>query len=290
MDFKNPKSVFPPADWQALRISVDRCYEGIPVGKSGTFSGTVATLCEMRSGHLDMQRDGLAIRTNARSRPWVINIPGKRTQHFSDKARILSVHLSLSNPENGAEWNGLPMVLVYPDSAAKQALQKLQQTVQEIGLSTQELEMRGHPLSLPDALALQIAGTKLFAHILRLVHPHGMRFEVPTISDQRVYDSHLLLAAMPVQIEFSRKKLAMKQGLTAGQLDRLWRKELGLTPQQYRDRQRFTFACEQLRRPAIPIKAIAADLGFRHLSQFSNWFRTRHNESPRSFRNRPNVS
>ncbi len=285
-----PATVYPPGDWQALHVGVERCYAGAPVGKSGTFPGTVVTLCAMRKGTVSMSRDGLSVQVESRSKPWLINIPGERTQQFSDDAQIVSVHLSLSNPGNGAEWRGKPMVVAQPDAPARQALDKLQQAALAAGLSPQQLEVRGLPLPLPAALALQAAGSELFGHLLRLTHPLGLRFEIPPIDDPRVRQSHLRLATLPMQTPFSRTVLASEQGLTAGQLDRLWRQELGLTPQQYRDRQRLAFACEQLRLPGASIKAVAADLGFRHLSQFSNWFRARHHESPRDFRNRPHAS
>jgi len=127
-------------------------------------------------------------------------------------------------------------------------------------------------------------------HALILAGQHGMRYEVPAIQDLRVRSSHRQLAAMDIRDPLSRQALAAQEGLTAGQLDRLWRAELGLTTTQYHDCQRLTYACGQLRRHDIPIKVIAAELGFRHLSQFSNWFHSRHGESPRSFRKRPGTS
>ncbi|QYY37230.1 helix-turn-helix transcriptional regulator [Ruficoccus sp. ZRK36] len=281
------ESPFPPADWQALQLTVDRCYEGIPCGLSGTYPGTVFTLCQLQRGSLEMSHDDIAIHTDATERPWILNIPGERTQHFSDDPDIISVHLCLSNPCNGAEWRGKPLVVAIPDEPARQALHQLQRAVTAAGIPPRQLDIRGLPMELPAALCVHAAASSLFAHLLRLALPLGMRYEVPPIRDPRVRDSHLCVATMAMQARFSREQLASEQGLTPGQLDRLWRQELGLTPQQYRDNRRFAYACEQLRRRAVSVKEIAADLGFRHLSQFSNWFRARHNESPRSYRNRP---
>lgn len=281
---------FPPADWQGLQLGLDRCYEGPPVGRSGVYTGTVVTLCELRRGSLEMHREGVAIQAEATERPWIMSIPGERRQHFSDDSAIVSVHLSLKNPGNGAEWRGRPVVMAVPDEYARQSLHTLQRAAIAAGFSPQQLEVYGLELALPEALELQAACAVLFAHMLRLARPLGMSFEVPPIGDDRVRESHLRLAAMDIQASFSRETLAAEQGLTAGQLDRLWRQELGVTPFQYRDRQRLTYACEQLRRPSVAIKSIAADLGFRHLSQFSNWFHARQQESPRDFRNRPGFS
>jgi AraC family transcriptional regulator of arabinose operon len=145
-------------------------------------------------------------------------------------------------------------------------------------------------LSIEAYLELQTRTLEVFKGVVQLAGKHGMRYLVPSIHDPRVHASHRYLAGLDIRQEVSRQELAAKEGLTAGQLDRLWRAELSITPHQYRDRQRLTYACEQLRQHETPIKVIAADLGFRHLSQFSNWFSNRHRESPRSYRKRPGTS
>jgi AraC-like DNA-binding protein len=238
-----------------------------------------------------MQKDGDAINSSAKDRQWILSSPGTRTQHFSDDAQIISIHMMLSNPGNGAEWTGPATLQVTPDEKAEQALNRLLQcpSIQNLN-SEQRLDLRSLKLPLLEYLELQSYGSQLFYQALRIAANKGMRYEVPNIQDPRVQASHRTLAGLDVRQRFSRQELAAKEGLTAGQLDRLWRAELGMTTNQYRDTQRLTYACQKLRQHDIPIKVIAAELGFRHLSQFSNWFTSRHKESPRSFRKRPGTS
>jgi AraC-like DNA-binding protein len=279
------------ADWQALHPRLERCFEGPPEGKSGNFPGTVFTLCKLLQGSVGIEKSGYRIHSKSADQAWILSSPGTRMQHFSDDAIIISIHIALGNPGNGAEWTGPAVICVAPDKEAEAALAALCDAAAIKNLTIeQRLNLRSRALPLLDNLRIQSKCIELFHHALRLAEAHQMQFEVPSIHDPRVQSSHRKLAGMEMWQEYSRQDLAAKEGLTAGQLDRLWRVELGLTPSQYRDRQRLIYACEQLRQHDIPIKVIAADLGFRHLSQFSNWFYTRHSESPRSFRKRPGSS
>lgn len=281
-------NAFPCADWQGLLLRAERCYQGPPAGRSGTFPGTVLTLCQLLRGEVAMRHAGSSIHAAAGGAPeWIVNIPGKRTQHFSEDAQIISVHLSIGGNGNGAQWLGKPLTVVPTDAPARTALRQLQKAVAAAGFSVQQLELNARSLPLPEALAVQAASTLLFQHLLRLLRPQGMRFEVPAIDEPRVRETYQALSEADYQQPFSRDKLAAAQGISAGQLDRLWREQLGTTPFQYRERLRLSYACQQLRRRDIPIKVIAANLGFRHLSQFSNWFTAQHNESPSHFRGRP---
>ncbi|WPJ96852.1 helix-turn-helix transcriptional regulator [Coraliomargarita algicola] len=280
-----------PANWHALHPSLERCYIGPPQGKSGTFPGTVFTLCKLLAGAATMSKDGHQIETDSQTETWILCSPGTRTQHFSDDAKIISIHISLGNPQNGAEWTGAPLICVPTEAAAEATLARLVhcQPLQACS-PRQRLDLQSLELPITAHLELQQHSLELFNWALQLASRHGMHYQVPRIQDPRVQNSHQTLASLSIRQSFSRQELAAQEGLTAGQLDRLWRVELDITPNQYRDRQRLTYACEQLRRKEIPIKVIAAELGFRHLSQFSNWFNSRHGESPRSFRKRPGTS
>ncbi|HBR95270.1 MAG TPA: AraC family transcriptional regulator [Opitutae bacterium] len=290
---QNPSQAAPDtsADWQALNPLLERCYVGPPAGKRGTFHGAIFTLCKLLSGQVEMTKDEVTITAEADQPVWILTTPGTRWQDFSDDAEIISIHIALGNPQNGAEWTGTPILTARPEAAAETALDALVNchAIQHLS-PEQRLELHALKLPIADYLELQKHTLEILKQCLLLASRHGMRYEVPSIQDPRVFESYRYLAALDVRENFSRNELAAREGLTAGQLDRLWRSELGQTPSHYRDRMRLTYACEQLRRPVTPIKVIAADLGFRHLSQFSNWFTTRQGESPRSFRNRPGTS
>ncbi len=279
------------ADWQALNPSLERCYIGPPAGKSGTFHGTIFTLCKLLRGSVQMRKDSHTVKAEAGIPIWILTTPGTRWQHFSDDAEIVSVHIAMGNPQNGAEWTGPPILRVTPDNNAEDALNEILHHPAITHLRPeQRLELHTLKLTLADYLDLKKHTIEILKHTLHLASRQGMHYAVPKIQDTRVFNSYRELAALDIRENFSRKELAARQGITAGQLDRLWRNELGQTPNHFRDRMRLTYACQQLRRQDLPIKVIAVELGYRHLSQFSNWFSTRQGESPRSFRNRPGTS
>ncbi|MDQ8194078.1 helix-turn-helix domain-containing protein [Coraliomargarita sp. SDUM461004] len=278
------------ADWQALNPVLERCYQGRPQGISGTFQGTVLTIAKLLNGDVRMEKDGYEVSTNATKNEWIICMPGTRTQHFSDDAEIYSIHFALGTPQNGAEWTGKPIICTPTHTHAENALSQLINcpVLQDLP-QAQRLNLRALNVPLNDYLELKKYSFSLLQWALTFSRQSGMHYEVPRIQDTRVRTSHRNLASLEIYKEFDRNTFAAGVGLTAGQLDRLWRKELKTTPSRYRDRQRLTYACEQLRQHEIPIKIIAAELGFRHISQFSNWFNARHGESPRSYRKRPST-
>ncbi|MEO7934179.1 MAG: helix-turn-helix domain-containing protein [Chthoniobacterales bacterium] len=275
-------------DWQALHVVLDRCYEGPPSGKSGTFQGTVLTVCHLLEGSVTMHKDGVTVDTCAGKKEWIVCIPGERTQHFSDNARIISIHLAVKSPENGAEWRGIPIVRFAPDRVASRAMTRLcgAKVIRRL-TREQTLKIYGVLLSLPEMLEIQELTLAFLRNLLRIAALHKFRFEPPLIHDPRVRESHRSLSTIDLRERYLRQTFAAKYGLTAGQLDRLWRHELGMTPRQYHECRRVAFASEQLRRQGTSVKCIAVDLGFRHLSQFSNWFSAHQNESPRQFQTRP---
>jgi methylphosphotriester-DNA--protein-cysteine methyltransferase len=71
---------------------------------------------------------------------------------------------------------------------------------------------------------------------------------------------------------------------TAGSLAVLFRKLAGMSPKRYFDRRRMTFCHRQLADPLVPVKTIAIDLGFRRLSDFSEWVTLRFGAPPRRCR------
>jgi transcriptional regulator GlxA family with amidase domain len=71
----------------------------------------------------------------------------------------------------------------------------------------------------------------------------------------------------------AQEELAAQVGVSPNHLIRLFRKELQTTPQQLWDRLRLEHARSHLRQPDVRVKEVAIDLGFKHLSHFSKWFK-----------------
>ncbi|MDR2676240.1 MAG: helix-turn-helix domain-containing protein [Opitutaceae bacterium] len=107
------------------------------------------------------------------------------------------------------------------------------------------------------------------------------------------------LDALPLDTHFRQKELASPpaRGADAGDdhdnahaaagdggLAVLFRKLAGMSPKRYFDRRRMTFCHRQLADPLVPVKTIAIDLGFRRLSDFSEWVTLRFGAPPRRCR------
>jgi AraC-like DNA-binding protein len=73
-------------------------------------------------------------------------------------------------------------------------------------------------------------------------------------------------------------------GITAAHLSRLFRQETGLGIREYSRRLRMDTAARKLESTALPIKHIAADLGYRGPADFFRQFKQQFNVTPCEFR------
>ena len=73
-------------------------------------------------------------------------------------------------------------------------------------------------------------------------------------------------------------------GITAAHLSRLFRQETGLGIREYSRRMRMRTAARRLESTALPIKHIAADLGYRGPADFFRQFKHQFNVTPCEFR------
>ncbi|EIQ00646.1 DNA-binding domain-containing protein, AraC-type [Opitutaceae bacterium TAV1] len=275
--------------WDGLRVSLIRFFEGPPIGKYGVFQGVVLTVFKFLEGEVTLIKDGVSV--SAGKGDWMVCHPGERFQDFSDSARIISIHLLVESPGNAAAWSGGPVLAFGVETATRAGLDGCVRRMRRSAV-LRRLEASGKicPLGVPEtfaeALELQEVVAAFFRRLMGVVEPLGMRYEAPPIRDVRVRESRQRLAAAGLREGFSRERLAAGCGLSASQLDRLWREELGQTPAQFWHARRLQAACALLQGDAHSIKEIAFETGFPHLSQFSFWFAKAMNESPRAFRSR----
>lgn len=272
------------AKWKTLQLTLERAYMGAPTGRAGEFEGIVLTVWQILRGSVWIEKEGELVISRAGDRRWVVCTPGKRRQKFSDDAELISLHFLLESPGDGAEWHGMPVLAVAPRAEDVDSLSRLMKFVEQLGLSESDTLRIGRvDLSLEATLALRSVVYEFVYRLMGLLGSSGLCYEPPQLSDERVAKSYRELSARDPRIELKIDQLASELGITVGQLNRLWQRELGITPRSYWDQRRIRFACNLLQIRRLPVKVVAAELGYRHLSQFSNWFSKRMGCAPKKY-------
>jgi len=272
------------ANWGGLRLSLNRFWEGLPIGQAGAFRGIVLTAWYLLKGSVVVRKDGREVAAGPGE--WIVCHPGERHQQFTDSARIISLHFRLESLENAARWTGHPIVAFATNPALARGLKELRGTAILRNLTDKgRLNPENELATLEATMELKEREFAFFRQLLRVLETLGMKYEISPISDPRVRESLRRLAGLDFRQGFARRELAGELGLSASQLDRLWMKELAETPRQFWNRKRLETACALLleKRPG---KEVAYETGFRHLSQFSLWFKSNIGESPRQFQSR----
>ncbi|WPJ97538.1 helix-turn-helix domain-containing protein [Coraliomargarita algicola] len=270
--------------WADLKLSLQRFWEGEPIGQVGQFTGVVLTVWKLKAGELTLSKGNCV--EHAQAGDWIVCHPGKRHQAFSDSARLLSLHLQVECPAGAARWVGNPVVVFEHDAELDRLLHRLRRTSLLKHLSQQgRLHPEGELTTLEDILELKECLTAFFRRLVQLLRPLGMRYEVASMQDARVRESYRRLNQVDLRDGFSREQLAQTVGVSASQLDRLWMRELEQTPKRFWNWRRLQAACALLQEDR-QAKEVAYETGFDHLSQFSLWFRANMGESPSAFRTR----
>ena len=281
----NPDPAIPlKANWGGLRISLSRVWEGPPIGQVGSFRGIVLTAWYLIKGSVVVRKDHCEVAAGPGE--WMVCHPGERHQQFTDSARIVSLHFQLESLENAARWTGHPVVAFATNPALRKGLKELRGTTILRNLSENgRLKPECEQASLDAILELKEREIAFFRQLLRVLESQGMNYEVSPINDLRVRESLRRLAGLDFRQGFARMDLARQLGLSASQLDRLWMRELAETPRHFWNRKRLETACALLLEKRQG-KEVAYETGFRHLSQFSLWFKSNIGESPRQFQSR----
>ena len=86
------------------------------------------------------------------------------------------------------------------------------------------------------------------------------------------------------QRQISQSQLAAIASLSVRQLNEIFRRDLGMTPQQYLVEKRMQQAWQLLTQGNLQVQQIAEQVGYASLAAFSDRFRRHFGHSPRHFR------
>ena len=246
------------------------------------FTNSAAWL--VREGWAQVEHDGQC--HTAHPGQWLIVKPGARIQTFSHDARMLSIAFEARWPDGSHLYQeGLSLVIEASDAPAlEQKIRPILQSVTEIAPDT--WDVRDHQADLRCYLRLEQLLCEWLSVLSDVLDSCGIRHSGHFGIDERVRVAVDLLHARDLAEPFALETLAAAVHISPNHLIRLFRKDLQTTPHQFWDRLRIEHAQSRLRQPDIRIKEIAIDLGFKHLSHFSKWFKRHTGTPPQSARDR----
>lgn len=204
-----------------------------------------------------------------------------RQQRFPRGANILSIAFQLVLPAVMSSGGALPMLLPRGEGA------ELTQAAESLLASCAQRDEQAEQLRVPATLGLRqwfalqtalMAFTGAWCARVLGDAPLGKGL------DPRVAEARRLLATMPRMGTVPYDVLRRRTGLSRVQLDRLFREQLGHSPKEELDRRCLERVQRRLVDPTLPIKAIAAELGFTDSSHLCRWFTRRTGMSPQRHR------
>jgi AraC-like DNA-binding protein len=270
-------------DWHLLRFRLLWCYRNKPTTLKGTFETVNFIIWHLLEGEVEIEAAGVPLKATKGS--WIIMIPGlgRRSQNFSPDARIESIHFAVE--AGSAQWNGPSAAVFSGDPALSAAAEVLAEFT---GRNHPQGLAPGGPILAVSTFDAQLEVQQATWNFWRKLVPHlttaGISLRAPDLTQPVMAKTMALIESWPMAANWNRREVSRVAGVSASQLDRIWRDTCGQTPFQYWSLRRLLFACAQLQNREKGIKEIAYDLGFAHLSQFSNWFRRRQHSSPRTYR------
>jgi AraC-like DNA-binding protein len=271
-------------DWDRLRIDLSWAYEG-PV--SPEFQ-------EETSPHFGQSifliRKGGVVVTTPEGRvkggegDWVFPVQGRRHQKFLPDTRVLSVHLDFQWPGGHPFFSWDPALVV---SSGSHPLWEVRAEVLVRFIETRFGQVRwGLRTREADILTwrqLQRHFFDWFDLVLCDLIEDGHRPPRLIRLDPRLQAGLELLKNQAFTVSFREQDIAAYAGLSVSQWNRLFRKELGITPREFYDQRRLESALDRIRAGG-PFKEIAFDLGFCSLAHFSGWFHRKTGLTPTEFR------
>ncbi len=275
-------------DWLSLRPVIIHVFEG-PVPEVGrdVRNRTSGNHYAWLLSHGSVSVVGPEHTVTAAAGDWLIAHPGERWQKFSDDARILSVQFQAKWPDGRSLFEqGLSVAFRSSDfPQVEQEAQRLLALAREFLPSNPQL-IRRTPVSMHEYFSLQHQGLGFLVALFDTLVSLGLAPPRMGQTDERLLIALRKLDEWPLDLPFDLARLARFAGVTSDHLSRVFLKEFRISVHKYFTHRRQDHARRLLAHSALPIKAIAIDLGFNSTADFSSWFKRAHQLSPRQYRHR----
>ncbi|MBQ3050051.1 MAG: helix-turn-helix transcriptional regulator [Oscillospiraceae bacterium] len=131
---------------------------------------------------------------------------------------------------------------------------------------------------LSDTKSLPSFMKEIFSSYCRLVYKHSMKNYSPIVKKT------ILIIDSDISAELSLNTLAKKQGISAGYLATIFKKETGKTVSEYVKDKRIDHAVYLLNTTQLQIQTVALHCGIMDVQYFSKVFKSKTGKTPREYR------
>ena len=274
-----------PFPWDFLRFELRRIHDGKVLDwgkKRSTPNGAIchrAWLLRRGKGEIRVGEQ----RVTFGAGEWLIPGRNQSWQDFSANAHLLSVHFYAQWPDGGFLYDVGPGLKFrsrnHPElEPASLRLLASFESKPDSGAS------RSLPCPLPAHLRLKQAFFDWMAVFSGIMEQEGVSPSQPRHMDERVSEGVRWLNHFPLNEKFREQMLADHLGVSVTQMNRLFSRDLKLSPVLYLDQRRWERAEHDLQYTFRSAKEIAYSLGFCSPSYFTAWIRMRSGKTPKEFR------
>jgi AraC-like DNA-binding protein len=235
----------------------------------------------VRGGRLVVKTGGERLQAGAGH--WVLPRQGQGWVHTLPNSRILSLRFRLRWP-NGQEVYRRRQTLVLAAKSWPGLTRAADTLLAAMGSRDSWHADRWAPASCLEHVAWQARFYQWLAAYGQVMEAHGLVHGALDQAHALALETRQALLDWDLARPFSRRLLSRQLGAGVQTLSRRFAAQYGTTPRAFLEQRRLEWAEERLAHSHERVKAIAGELGFVNLAQFSNWFRARNQVSPREYR------
>jgi transcriptional regulator GlxA family with amidase domain len=272
-------------DWNNLHFALEWIYQGTPSQKSRNSYHSFPGLSAWLIGKGDIRIIGETYSIHAYPGEWVF-------PPFKKDERILSDDLELLSLRFEASWGAANELFQEENprvcgSEEFPALERLAKTLLKTAgprLTDHKSNMKFQPVDIYSYAKTHRVFMRWIEAYLQVMTKIGAQFHRVKITDERVRKAKSIIDTVRLDATFREQELAEKVGVSVAQLNRIFVKDMGITPTAYYGERKFRNAKRMLINSPAPIKQIGYELGFSNPANFTNWFSAKAQLSPRAFR------
>tara|TARA_B100001971_G_scaffold212105_1_gene241319 strand:- start:27764 stop:28660 length:897 start_codon:yes stop_codon:yes gene_type:complete len=272
-------------DWNNLHFALEWIYEGKPAQRScrsyHSFPGLSAWL--INKGSIKVVGETYSVEAEAGD--WVFPPAKKDERIFSNDLEILSLRFEASwSADHELFKEANPLTCSSKDFPRLERLARSLLKTAGPHLTHHRSEMKFQSIDIYKYTKTHRGFMDWIEVYLRTMQKIGAQFHRVKITDERVHVAKTYIDTIDLNTRFREKILADKVGISVAQLNRIFVKDMGITPTAYYSERKYRKAKQMLINSPAPIKQIGYELGFNNPSNFTNWFYSKSKHSPKAFR------